>query len=246
MIHLRHCNTEIRRMQQSYHLSYGLWSLLDLVFRSNIEKLLRTGRTGILKGLLSTPVRLSEQSTDKPFISKSTQNIRIDPIWPIFIQMLHTFVQKSGKYRKMLLVSFILDSLSKWYFDNAVEISHILEKPYFNHLKWNSSFNFSLWKINTAMKIYKKFRLIVSYMTMILVCGNYWTILSSLGIWKCGIWNLNRPRSQIVRREARNGIRRRNGQNSKTDINKEMSSVRYDLLPVYFRCTSGLLPVIIS
>lgn len=223
MSHLRHCNTEIRRMQQSYHLSYGLWSLLDLVFRSNIEKLLRTGRTGILKGLLSTPVRLSEQSTDKPFISKSTQNIRIDPIWPIFIQMLHTFVKKSGKYGKMLLVSFILDGLSKCYW-SIWTISW--KKTCWNHLKWNSSFHFSLWKINTAMKIYKKFRLIVSYMTMILVCGNYWTILSSLGIWKCGIWNLNRPRSQIVRREARNGIRRRNGQNSKTDINKEMSSVR--------------------
>ena len=91
-------------------------------------------------------------------------------------------------------------------------------------------FHFSLWKDNPAMKIYKKFRLIVSYMTMILVCGNYWTILSSLGIWKCGIWNWNRPKSHIVR-QGRNGIRRRIGQNSNnsTDINTEMSSIRWIL-----------------
>ena len=83
-----------------------------------------------------------------------------------------------------------------------------------------------MWEDNPVMKIYKQFRLIVSYMTMILVCGNYWTILSSLGIWKCGIWNWNRPRSQIVRRHGRNGIRRRIEQKSSTDINREMSSVR--------------------
>ena len=90
------------------------------------------------------------------------------------------------------------------------------------------------------MKIYNKFRLIVSYMTMILVCGNYWTILSSLGICKCGIWNWNRPRSQIVRREGRNGIRRRIGKNSNTDIKKEMSSVRLALFDAYFRFISGM------
>jgi len=140
--------------------------------------------------------------------------------------MLHTFIKKSGKYRKMLLVSFILDGLSKCYWDRNLMNQQYLQKAIFQPSKMEFKYLFSLWKINTAMKIYKKFRLIVSYMTMILVCGNYWTILSSLGIWKCGIWNWNRPRSQIVRREARNGIRRRNGQNSKTDINKEMSSIR--------------------
>ena len=144
MSHLRHCNTEIRRMQQSYHLSYGLWSLLDLVFRSNIEKLLRTGRTGLLKGLLSTPVRLSKQSTDKPFISKSTQNIRIDPIWPIFIQMLHTFIKKSGKYRKMLLVSFILDGLSKCYWDKNLMNQQYLQKAIFQPSKMKLKFPFQL------------------------------------------------------------------------------------------------------
>ena len=141
MSHLRHCNTEIRRMQQSYHLSYGLWSLLDLVFRSNIEKLLRTGRAGLLKGLLSTPVRLSKQSTDKPFISKSTQN---DPIWPIYIQMLHTFVKKSGKYRKMLLVSFILDGLSKCYSDGHLMTKPYLQKSIFQTSKMEFKFPFQL------------------------------------------------------------------------------------------------------
>ena len=115
MSHLRHCNTETRRMQRSYHLSYGLWSLLDLVFRSNIEKLLHLDQE-VLKGLLSTPVRLSK--------SQNLAFLKIDPKWseltqtdPFYIQMLHTFFEKSGEYWKMLLVR------------------KILIKPYLNNLK---------------------------------------------------------------------------------------------------------------
>ena len=207
----RHYNIETRGMQPSYHLLYGLWWLLDLAFLSNIEKLLYLDRE-LLKGLLSSSFWLSKKAIHLTRHIHTHNRPLTDPIWPIF-KMLHTYLEKSRKYREMFLVSASFA---------------------FNLLR----LCFSLWKDNPAMKIYKKFRLIVSYMTMILVCGNYWTILSSLGIWKCRILNWRRPRSQIVR-QGRNGIRRRIGQNSNnsTDINKEMSSIRWLLLWVFFRCT---------
>ena len=62
-------------MQPSYHLLYGLWSLLDLVFLSNIEKSLYLDRE-LLKGLLSASFWLSK----KPFIWNYLSKFLIDPL----------------------------------------------------------------------------------------------------------------------------------------------------------------------